>query len=167
MRVSALVALLLATLTAACAQPQAPTPSEPPDTRADDEATIRAAVRAWAAAAAAKDAETFVSFYADDVLVLNEGMPDSQGVPAVREVITAMMSDPAFALTFAEDAVTVARSGDLAYELGRFTLTMSGPDGKPMRRQGRYVVVWAKQADGTWKVKVDAPVSDGAAGPIT
>jgi ketosteroid isomerase-like protein len=39
-------------------------------------------------------------------------------------------------------------------------MTMTGPDGKPMSETGHYVVVWRKQADGTWKVAVDAPLSD-------
>ena len=39
-------------------------------------------------------------------------------------------------------------------------MTLSDPDGNPAPEQGAYVCVWEKQADGAWKVVVDAPVSD-------
>jgi uncharacterized protein (TIGR02246 family) len=144
---------------AACAgQPAPPTP--PPDTRAADEAAIRASVREWSAAAQAKDAAKFVSFYGEDAAVMLEDAPDINGLPAIREGIGGMMQDPSFALSFEADKVVVARSGDLAYETGTYSMTMSGPDKKPATEKGHYVVVWQKRADGTWKVAVDVPVSD-------
>ena len=71
-----------------------------------------------------------------------------------------MMEDPHFDLSFATDKVEVARSGDIAYDVGSYALTMSDPEGKPVTQKGRYVVVWKKATDGTWKVAVDAVVSD-------
>ena len=48
----------------------------------------------------------------------------------------------------------VAASGDLASETGHFewTLTPKAKDGKPMTETGKYVVVWKKQADGSYKL---------------
>ncbi len=145
---------------AACAPPPAPAPSAPPDTRAADEAALRAIIKDWAAAAQAKDAAKFVSLYADDAVVMMAGAPDLRGLAAIREGIPAMMQDPAFALSFEADTVEVARSGDLAYETGSYSMTMTGPDKKPATEMGHYVVVWRKGADGAWKVVVDAPISD-------
>jgi ketosteroid isomerase-like protein len=71
-----------------------------------------------------------------------------------------MMQDPNFTLSFAADKVQVARSGDLAYETGSYTLTMSDPEGKPTTQKGHYVDIWKKDPSGGWKVAVDAPVSD-------
>jgi uncharacterized protein (TIGR02246 family) len=140
-------------------------PAEPPDTRAADEAAIRAAVTEWSAAARAKDAAKFVSFYADDGDVMMAGFPDISGIAAIREGIAGMMQDPNFSLSFAAERVVVARSGDLAYETGSYVMTMSGPDGEPATEQGHYVVIWRKQADGSWKVAIDAPLSDPPAQP--
>ena len=39
-------------------------------------------------------------------------------------------------------------------------MTMTGPDKKAATEKGHYVVVWRKGANGTWKVVVDAPISD-------
>ena len=147
---------------AACAQ-QAPAPPQPtpiPDTRAADEAAIHALVKDWSAAAQAKDAEKFVSVYAEDATVMFEDAPDINGLAAIKEAVPGMMQDPNFALSFAADKVVVARSGDLAYETGSYQMTMSDAKKKPAHEAGRYVVVWQKQADGAWKVVMDVPVSD-------
>jgi len=53
----------LALAMAGCAQGPAPAPSAPPDTQAPDETALPATIKAWAAAARAKDAAKFVSFY--------------------------------------------------------------------------------------------------------
>lgn len=153
------VALVGALALVGCAA-EAPPPAEPPDTRAEDAAAIRAAVEEWSAAAEAKDAEKFASFYADDGVLLLEAAPDARGMAALREGIAGMMRDPNFSLSFAADEVVVARSGDLAYETGTYALAMSGPDGDPVAQRGHYVDVWRKNAQGEWKVVVDAPVSD-------
>jgi uncharacterized protein (TIGR02246 family) len=154
------VFVLVGALTlAACAQ-QAQAPAEPPDTRAADEAAIRAAVEDWSAAAEAKDAEKFASVYTDDAVLMLEGAPDLSGAAAIREAVGGMMQDPNFALSFEADHVVVARAGDLAYETGHYSMTMSDAKKKPATTTGHYVVVWQKQADGVWKVVRDAPVSD-------
>lgn len=144
---------------AACAQ-QAPPPTPPPDTRPADEAAIHALVKDWSAAAQAKDAEKFTSVYAEDAVVMLENAPDVTGKAAIREAISGMMQDPNFALSFEANKVVVARSGDLAYETGTYSMTMSDPRKKPSTQKGNYVVVWQKQADGAWKVVRDVPVSD-------
>ncbi len=144
-----------------CAQ-QAPlpTPTPEPDTRAADEAAIRAAVKEWSASAQAKDADKFASFYAEDAMLLLENSPDFSGKAAIREAVGGLMQDPNFALAFEADRVVVARSGDLAFEGGTYSLTLSDAKKKPSTQKGNYVVVWQKQADGAWKALRDAPVSD-------
>jgi uncharacterized protein (TIGR02246 family) len=136
------------------------TPAPPPDTRAADEAAIRAAVGEWGAAARAKDAAAFASFYAEDAVLLLEASPDFTGRAAIGATIGGMMQDPNFALSFATSSIVVARAGDIAYELGSYELTMSDANQQPAAQKGNYVVVWGKQADGTWKVAIDSPSSD-------
>lgn len=150
---------------AGCAQQPAPQASAPPDTRAADEAALRTLIKDWSASAQAKDVAKFVSFYADDAVLMLEDAPDIKGIAALREGIAGMMQDPAFALSFEPDNVVAARSGDLAYETGTYSMTMTGSDKKPATEKGHYVVVWRKQADGAWKVALDAPVSDPPEAP--
>lgn len=162
--------IVVATLAlAACAQQQpAPAATPTPDTRAAEEATLRSLIKDWSAAAQAKDAAKFVGLYADDARVMMANAPDLEGIAAIREGLTAMMQDPNFALSFEADSVVVARSGDLAYEHGSYSMTMTGPEKKPATETGHYVVVWRKEPGGSWKVVVDAPISDppGAAASL-
>lgn len=159
------ILVVLALVVAACAQ-QPQQPAAPPDTRAADEAAIRSAAKAWSAAAQAKDADKFASFYTDDATVLLEDSPDFKGKAAIREALGGMMQDPAFALSFETTGVEVARSGDLAYETSTYSITMTDPKTKkPVTETGAGLVVWKKQADGSWKAHVDAPVSNPPAPP--
>jgi uncharacterized protein (TIGR02246 family) len=160
MRSFARSSLVLAVVALAACAAQAPAPTPPPDTRAEDEATIRAAVQEWSASAQAKDPEKFASFYADDAVLMLEGMPDVHGSAGIQEAIGGMMQDPHFALSFEADSVTVARSSDLAVETGSYSMTISDAKKKPATQVGHYVVVWKKEADGGWKVWRDVPVSD-------
>lgn len=147
--------LVLGVTLAACQSP----PPEPPDLRAESESAVRNAIKQWNAAAAAKDAEAFASFYADDAVLMLEREPVARGKEAIRTTVGTLMQDPAFALTFEPDRVVAARSGDLAFETGSYSLTVSGPDGTPQTQPGHYAAVWQKQADGSWKAEVDVPVS--------
>jgi uncharacterized protein (TIGR02246 family) len=157
---SALVALLLTLVACMQEKPAPPLPTPAPDTRPQDEAAIHAAIKDWAAAAAVKDPEKFTSFYADDATVMLPNLPDPSGKAAIREAIGGMMKDPNFALSFAADKVVVARSGDIAYETGTYSLTTGDAKKKAATEKGHYVAVWQKQSDGSWRVVRDVPVSD-------
>jgi uncharacterized protein (TIGR02246 family) len=159
--------LLVLMLTFAGCAPQEPAaPAEPPDTRAQDEMAIRDAAKQWAEAAQAKDPEKFVSFYDEDAVLMLHSAPLASGKAAIRENISAFMKDPAFALSFETTSVEVAKSGDLAYELGTYTATSTDPKTKkPITAKGHGVVVWKKQGDGSWKAHIDVPVEGPAEAP--
>ncbi|MGD2136148.1 MAG: DUF4440 domain-containing protein [Gemmatimonadales bacterium] len=126
----------------------------PVDVNAEREALL-AADRAWAEAAASRDVERIVSYWTDDARLYNPGEPPYQGKEALREMVADGMDTPGFSITWeAEDAV-VASSGDMGYTFGRNTLTVPGPDGALMTIHGRYVTVWHKQPDGTWRCAID------------
>ena len=144
-----LVVVLLISFSVACRQ------KEQPDTRPADESAIRAAVGAWSQAAAAKDLEKSVSFYADDASVLPFNAPIATGKAQIRQFWSQLMSNPAYALRFGSTKMEAARSGNLAYEVGTFDLTLGDPKGKTTTNHGKYVVVWKKQESGEWKAIVD------------
>ncbi len=138
---------------------QAQTEQTAPDTRAADEAAIRAVDADWAKAVEAKDVQQGISAYADDATLLAPGEAAATGKEEIQKTWSAMAGAPGFALTFAPTKVTVSRSGDLAYEIGEYSLTMNDKKGKPQTTKAKYVVVWGKQPDGKWKVLVDAPTT--------
>ncbi len=140
------------------APPQPPV-SALPDTRATDEAAIRAADEAWSKAAGEKDAEKTSSFYADNGTLMAPGSPAVNGKAEILKAFTGMMASKYFALKFAPTKIEVAKSGDLAYDLGEYELTVTDPKGKPQTIKAKYVVIWTKQGDGSWKAQVDAPTT--------
>lgn len=163
-RVPAVAVFAVLLLTMACTP--AP-PPEPPDTRAADESAIRAAVAKWAKAAEAKDVEKFVSFYAPNGSLMAPGMNTVTGTAALREAVTGLMATPGLdKLTFGTSGVEVARSGDLAWEWGTYEMTVTDPKTKKTSTEkGKYVCVWKKQGDGSWKVVGDIFNADPAAAP--
>jgi len=58
-----------------------------------------------------------------------------------------------------------AKSGDLGYSTGKFDLSYTDPSGKQISDHGKYVTVWKKQKDGSWKVVRDIFNSDGSGKP--
>ena len=42
-------------------------------------------------------------------------------------------------------------SGDLSYTTGTYEDSFKGPDGQTVTEKGRYVCVWRKHMDRTWK----------------
>ena len=80
--------------------------------------------------------------------------PIATGTVAIRQIWSSLMSKPGFHLTFAPTKIVVARSGDMAWELGTFELKLNDAQGAPMTMLGKYVVTWKKDG-GTWKAAAD------------
>ncbi|HUB79853.1 MAG TPA: DUF4440 domain-containing protein [Bryobacteraceae bacterium] len=123
-----------------------------------DAKTIQSRSELWSKAGSVKDSASFVSFYADDATVMLPNEPAIHGMDAIKAVFTPMMQDPNFSLSFTTDKVEV--SGILAYTQGSVSLRTTGRDGKPMNDTGKYLTVWKKQSDGSWKAIEDIFNSD-------
>ena len=145
MRAVALATLI--PLLAACA------PAETPPPPADPEALMEAD-RAFAAAVAEGGAEAWVSWFAEDGAQIQPGVGEVRGRDALRELM-AGLDDPTFTLRWEPRRADVAASGDLGWTTGDFVSEGVGPAGEPRRGQGRYVSIWRRQADGSWKVVLD------------
>jgi uncharacterized protein (TIGR02246 family) len=162
---SLLAALFVMNFVGACSNSNPKTPAQPPDTRAADQAAIRAAVIDWSKAAQAKDVDKAVSFYADDAKQFADKGPLVEGRDNIRTRWQQMLALPGPGLTFATTAVEVARAGDMAYEYGTYDFATNDKQGKVVDEKGKYVVVWKKQADGSWKVAADIDNRDAAPAP--
>jgi uncharacterized protein (TIGR02246 family) len=51
--------------------------------------------------------------------------------------------------------VDIMGMGDMVCEIGKATVTLQPEEGEAMEDIGKYVVIWKKTADGTWKLHVD------------
>jgi uncharacterized protein (TIGR02246 family) len=128
--------------------------------RAADEAAIRAASAAWSQAATAKDLDKAVSFYADGAVILPEKAPAVRGTENIRKNWAPVVTLPGPGLSWQTSALEVARSGDLAYETGAYNFVTTDKKGEATDYKGKYLVIWKKQSDGTWKVAVDTDNPD-------
>jgi uncharacterized protein (TIGR02246 family) len=143
---------------------QAPPPA--PDTRAADEKALRDLEAGSLAAWTAKDADKVASFYAEDATILIPHAPAIQGKAALAAGLKEVLGDPNFKLDFSPAGLDVAKSGDLGYVRGNYTLTQSDPKTKkPMSEKGSYLIVYKKQADGSWKITNDFATPEGPAAP--
>ena len=127
---------------------------------AADEAAIRAASAAWSQVSTAKDLDKSVAVYTDDAVQMSPKGPPVHGKDAIRKGWAAMLAMPGPGLSFQTTSVEVARSGDLAYETGTYDFVTADKKGKTNDEKGKYVVVWKKQSDGSWKAAVDIDNSD-------
>jgi ketosteroid isomerase-like protein len=108
----------------------------------------------------AKDAAKLGAHYTEDAILMNPGMPAAKGKAAIQKAFGEMVTDPAFSLKFEADRVEVAKSGDLGYTQGHYTLTVTdAATKKPFTDHGSYVTIYKKQADG-WKAVQDAAISE-------
>jgi uncharacterized protein (TIGR02246 family) len=156
LRLSALA--LVCVCAAACGNGAAGGAAAPPASNsAADEAAIRALDSAWTKSAGDKNVDAFSTYYATDGVLMAPGEAMLKGRDAIHAALAGMVKDPNFALTFTPDQVTP--KGDLAWEIGHYTITFSDKAGKPSPSSGKYVVVWARQADGSWKAVLDAPTT--------
>lgn len=140
-------------------------PQTAADTRAADEATLRNLDTEWSKAAGAKDVDKTISYYSDDALIMPSNSPVLQGKAAARAMWQGMFSMPGFGGGWKPTKVEVARSGDLAYVTGTYEINETDPNGKPKTDKGKYLEVWKKQTDGSWKCVADMFNTDLPAAP--
>lgn len=102
----------------------------------------------------AGDVETLVSaFYAEDAEILPPGAPSLRGHADILRCWQGMVSA---GLNFTVlKALRIEESGDLAYASGVYELTLSPPGRDTVADSGKYVVVYRRQADGSWKAIAD------------
>ena len=135
--------------------------NQTPDTHDADAKAIQDNETQWNADWAAKDSDKIAAHYADDAILIVPGSPSTSGKAAIATANKGMVTDPAMSLKFHADKVEVAKSGDLGYTQGTYTLTVTDPVGKQViNDHGSYVTTYRKQPDGSWKAVVDIATSE-------
>jgi len=154
----AVVFLLIAV---GCSNTQIATPEAPPDTRAADVQAVKDLEAAWVKDMGAKDAGKWAAYFTDDGAGLYPGAPTITGKDALKNALAPMVADPNFALTFQSTKAVASKGGDMVYSYGTYSLTLTNPKTKkPVTDKGKYLTVYMKQADGSWKAVADTYNSD-------
>jgi ketosteroid isomerase-like protein len=115
---------------------------------------LRGLDRDFAARAKAGDARLLVEgFYADDACVMPPQREVVRGHRAVMQlwkgVIAAGLKDLAL------DTTHIEVCGDMAYGMGRYRMVVEPPGGPRSEQTGKYLVVYRKRPDSTWRAVAD------------
>lgn len=106
----------------------------------------------WSKTAATKDAHKVASFYAENALAYPPNDVLAHGRDAAEKVWAAYFgAAPDFKISWKTTHAEISKSGDLGYTTGTYQDSFTGADGKMVNEVGKYVCVWARQKDGSWK----------------
>lgn len=95
--------------------------------------------------------DSIVPLFADDAVLAFPDAPDARGQAAIREMLTKSFGAVKVESLEAH-ADTIDVLDDVAYEWGTYNERYV-ETGKPAtQEEGRYVIRWARQADGSWRI---------------
>ena len=107
--------------------------------------------------AASPDLDAYTrAYYAPDAVVLPPNEPAVTGEAA----IAAMLKSFPPISNFRFDLVHVEGTSDMAWVQGTYSMTMTPEGSAPVNDSGKYIEIWKKQADGSWRVARDIFNSD-------
>jgi ketosteroid isomerase-like protein len=102
----------------------------------------------------------FAAWFAPDAVTLANGKAPVMGHDAIAA--TATWTPESYQLTWKPEGARMAEGGDMGFTWGHYEGVSKDAQGNVVKTSGRYMTVWKKQPDATWKVEVDAS-NDGPA----
>jgi ketosteroid isomerase-like protein len=113
-----------------------------------DRTAIRQADEADTKMMNAKNWLGYLDLYTEDAIQLPPNQAAVQGKAGIQAWHEAF---PPFS-NFQEQSLEIEGQGGLAYDRGTYSMTLTPPGAAPIEDHGKYLIIWRKQADGSWKV---------------
>jgi uncharacterized protein (TIGR02246 family) len=109
---------------------------------------------AFATAINGRDVEAALALWIEDAAILRPDGEAVRGREAIGETLHALVDNGA---SVEVDVAELYAAGDVAVAVG--TLTIKGTDaaGAPYEQRSQSVVIYARGADGEWRLAIDAP----------
>lgn len=127
-------------------------PAAPAGLSAADQAAIRAADDAAAQHIIAKDWAGWAGDFTEDAILMPPNGDPVMGPAGIKAWAEAFPPFTDFKVTLEE----VEGRGDLAYGRGTYSMVISPPGAPaPIPDHGKYLAIYRKQADGSWKASRD------------
>ena len=128
------------------------------------EQAFAAAYAAFAEAYRQGDPAAVTALYAPDAFYLSPGSEIAQGEVASHFAWLSSF-EPGTGPVIEFEIVDREISGDLGYDIGYYTIRQPGSEPGSGSR-GKFIVIWKRAADGTWKIHADgfSEVREAAAG---
>lgn len=112
----------------------------------------------FAQAVASGGGKAFAGWFADDAVALNNGRPAVRGRAAIAANATWDPKD--YQLTWVPEGAEMGPSNDMGYTWGHYEGRSKDKSGSPVVQTGRYITIWKKASDGSWKVAMDASANE-------
>lgn len=94
----------------------------------------------------------FLTFIADDGIILRDGSYPAKGKKALEEYYYGK-SDSSFILSWEPSYEKISAGGDMGYTYGVWTNRVKASN---QVSRGTYVTIWLRQGDGSWKFVLDS-----------
>lgn len=118
----------------------------------------------WIAAVNAHDVDRYLELLTEDIVWLPPGQPALSGREAFESWVRPFFERFRYEFALIEPEVQMA--GDWAVERGTFQTQMQSlDDGQSGQHTGRYLVLWRRESDNTWRIEryIDETQTPGAA----
>jgi ketosteroid isomerase-like protein len=109
---------------------------------------------------AAKGGAGFAEWFAEDGVAMSNGVAPLVGKVAIEK--SANWSPKDYQLTWTPTDGIMGPSGDMGYTWGHFEGHSKDANRNPVTTSGRYMTIWRREKDGTWKVVLDAGANEPA-----
>lgn len=103
------------------------------------------------------DASLIAGLFAADGVLLGRNGKSFKGPNQILERMKTVMNAAGKGVKATVTTVDLWLDGEIAYETGKYGYT-SQEKGQPVTDEGRYVTIWRRQSDGSWKIVADMGV---------
>lgn len=110
-------------------------------------------VEAWDKA----DASLIAALFTNDGVLLGRNGKFFKGPQQILERMKTVLEGAGKGVKATVTTVDLWLDGETAYETGTYSYKYQ-EKGKPVTEEGRYVTIWKRQTDGTWKIASDMGV---------
>jgi ketosteroid isomerase-like protein len=107
---------------------------------------------------AERGGEGFTAWFAEDGVSMSNGAAPLIGKVAIAR--SAKWDPKVYQLTWTPTEAEMGPSGDMGYTWGHYEGRSKDANGNPVLTSGRYMTIWRKGSDGSWKVVLDAGAND-------
>jgi ketosteroid isomerase-like protein len=128
---------------------------------ATPEDEIMQADRDFNTATQQKRADGWMTYFAENAVV--PAMPPLAGKAALNEHFQKLFANRDFILSWEPVKAEVFPGDKMGYTVGKYLARFKDKAGQAMEETGRYITIWKKQDDGSWKIVADTGSEDGPA----
>jgi ketosteroid isomerase-like protein len=112
------------------------------------------------------DATKIASWWTEDAIYIDRSEPTIVGRAGLESMLKGILATMSLTkVSVNKDEISA--SGDLAYYIGSYEEALQPRQGVPLYNRGRFIFIWKRQADGSWKIggSVGADLAAAAAAP--